>query len=166
MYASFMWYHADMIRIGGTEQVEGFRRPDVFQAGIRTENWPDVRGLSIQPQDELVAPGTRIAVGLTVARLNVELDGEVVGYVPHESVRIEGRSPLASAVVSLDLADAEKGTGIGYEVIIEPRKLIVRMAEVAVREFLQGAVPKFATEYKTNVERYLQAESTGLRRIS
>jgi len=155
-----------MIRIGGNEQVNGFRQPAVFQAGIRTENWPTIGGLTIEPRDDVIVPGTHINVGLATAGFNIDLDGKVVHYVVNEGVRIEGRSLLASAVISLDLAENETGTGIEYNVIVEPRKLVVRMAEVVIRKFLDDAVPNFAAEYRNNVEQYLQTDSPGMRRIS
>lgn len=155
-----------MIRINGNEQLEGFRRPDVFRAGVRTENWPEVGGLTIQPQEDIIVPETRITVALAAAGLNIVIDGKVTEYEMNELVRIEGRSSLASVNVSLDLSDTGEGTSIDYEAVVEPRKLFVRLAEPAVKEFLRGAVPKFAGDYRHNVENYLHAESAGLRRIS
>lgn len=153
-----MGYHADMIRIGGNERIEGFGRPDVFRVGIMTANWPEVGGLVIRPQDELVVAGTRIDVGMRAAGLAIHIDGQVAEYVRDELVMIEGRSSLAYALVGLNLADAPDGADVSYEVVIEPRKLHVRLAEVAIRQYLQDAVPRFAANYRDNVEAYLHAE--------
>ena len=161
-----MWYHADMIHIGGSEQVNGFGRPDVFRAGVLTENWPEVGGLTIAPREEVVTPATNINVGLAAAGLNIELDGTVTRFVPDTAIDIEGQLSLARARISIRLEDGKDGTLVGYDVQVEPRKLYVRLAEVAVREFLKGAVPRFAQEYRRNVADYLEAETSGLRLTS
>jgi hypothetical protein len=151
-----------MIRISGSEHVSGFRRPEVFRAGVMTENWPEVNGLSIHPHEDIVVPDTRITVSLAAAGLNIVLDGKVTEYQMNELVRIEGRSSLASVNVSLDLSDTREGTDIDYEAIVEPRKLFVRLAEPAIREFLRGSVPRFAQGYRANVQDYLIEARDGL----
>lgn len=154
-----------MISIGGQESIAAFARPDVFRAGVRTENWPQREGLTIKPHDQILTSDTRVDVGLVAAGLTIELDGEVTEFEINKLIRIQGESKLARADVRIALADNHdtEGTTVEYAILVEGRKLYIRVAEVAIREFLRGAVPRFAQDYKKNVEEYLH---TDLRRAS
>lgn len=149
-----------MIRIEGSERVEGFERHDVFRAGIRTENWPAQEGLLIRPHDEIVILGTQIDVRLAAAGISLGVDGEVTQYDTGGHLFIEGESSLVRVNVGIELDDTIdlNTTKVGYEVMVEAKKLHVRLAEVAVREFLKGAIPSFARAYSQSVGEYLQAE--------
>lgn len=154
-----------MISIGGQEHVAAFARPDVFQAGIRTENWPEREGLTIRPHDEILGNNTAVDVGLVAAGLTIELGGQVTEFEKNRLIRIQGESKLARADVSIILNDKadESGTTVEYTILVEGRKLHIRLAEVAVHKFLNIAVPRFVGDYKQNVENYLQ---TNLRSAS
>lgn len=150
-----------MIHIQGSERVTGFDSSDVFRAGIKTENWPVQEGLLIRPHDETVVLGTQIDVRLAAAGISLGVDGEVTRYDTGSHLFIEGESGLVRVNVGIELDDGIdlNTTRVGYEVTVEPRKLHVRLAEVAVREFLKGAIPSFARAYSQSVSEYLQAES-------
>ena len=155
-----MWYYAcTMIRMHGHEQIESFSPTEVFHAGIQTQNWPEREGLIIKPQDDIVRLDSRINVGMKAAGISITLDGFVTELAPDEIIRIEGESKLAwaSVMIGLDRDMDACGTRIDYEVNVEGRKLVVRMAEAAIRDFLQTAVPRFASDYRQNVATYLQA---------
>lgn len=155
-----------MIRIEGRQRVEGYKKPDVFRAGIKTENWPSAKeGLIISPRDEIVVPGTHVNVGLAISALSLDVDGVVTQYDTNNSLLIEGESKLIRASVAIELNDnfSSDITEVEYEVIVEGKKLHIRLAEVAVRDFLKHAIPSFARAYCGNVTEYLQAESVSTR---
>lgn len=148
-----------MIRIEGSERVEDFGRLDVFRAGTQTSNWPHEDGLIIKPHDEIVVPGTRIDVGLSM--LDIHVDGEVTRYEEGGLLLIEGESKLLRASVRIGLSDAKNAapTDIQYEVQVAGKSLPIKLAEVAVHKFLNQAIPSFARAYRQNVTDSLQAEA-------
>lgn len=140
-----------------TREWIGFPPDDVFRAGVRTENWPGVTGLVVEPDAEIVALGGLISARLNIPGVRLGLDCFVTEFEPGELVHIEGKSKTAHALLHFELAydEATNGTFVDYTFGIEPKNFLARAAAPLVEVFVAKAVPEFANGYRQNVTDYL-----------
>lgn len=145
-----------------TREWIGFGCEDVFRAGVRTENWPGVSGLIIEPSSEIISLGGLIRARLNLPGVRLGLDCVVTEFEPTNLVHIEGKSKTAQAILHFELEpdDSGDGTHVAYTFGLEPRSLLARAAAPVVEAFVHKAVPEFSAGYRQNVEDYLRGELT------
>ena len=141
-----------MIHISGSEHVS-FPPEAVFDAGIRAETWPHIEGLLLRPQENVLALGGLMRMGLTLHSLHVGLETEVTEFVQDKSIVMDGRNSLAAAHVAFHLEGDKSGIGteVFYKVELHPRSLATKLAERSIRQFVHASVPRFTAEYTANV---------------
>lgn len=150
-----------MVEVSGREYLD-FAPEEVFTAGIRAEVWPIVEGLLLQPQEEILALGGLMSVGLSMQALKIGLPGSVTIFEHGRTIVIEGESRLAAARIEFELANDRRhnGTQVDYALTVWPRSLATKLAEPAIRKFIAAAVPSFTTGYTKNVSNFLLKQVT------
>lgn len=145
-----------MINIQSNECID-FPSEDVFRAGMRAETWPEVKGITLQPSQEVLALGSILRFGLQAPK--IEIDGYVTQCEPSRLVMIEGESGLASVSIKFSLEDeGEDRTNVSYETSmgLKGRSVANKIAESAVKVFLAKTIPVFTTEYIRNITNLIQ----------
>ncbi len=137
-------------------------RRSVFEAGVIAENWPDIRGLRLEPQDDELKKGGKLVIGLDVPILSQDIEGTVVRFSRGKHIQIDGESHLGPVIVRFSLSDHEDGVGteIAYTLSVEPLGRRARMALMAVSQLVDRRLPEFVEAYRDNVHAHIEANGS------
>ncbi|GEM_PF-3168965 len=146
-----------MKRLSGCEYVELPRR-HVFEAGIQKCTWPKgLNGLEVEPDDDCLALGGLVRIGVTVASFKEVIESQVTKLDSAERIEIKGQSRRAEVAVGLALTDTDTGTQVAYDINMSIKGVTGHMFEPIVYRFLQSTAPEFIAQYKNNVVAYHQS---------
>jgi hypothetical protein len=172
-----------MVKIEGSQTIEGMSREDVFDAGSLAENLPkNLKLITLSPKDEILQNGTEIGVDLTIPKLpklprlpglpkqvadliaggQHSISAEVKKCEPGRLMLIEGESDIASTALLLKLRELRNGEGTEVthklEVNIKDLNLFLKRAvETILRVPMDLEVKLFSKQHIDNIIAYYEA---------
>ncbi len=161
-----------MLKLTGSQKIEGFRPREVFEAGARAENLPQLGSLALTvlKQQEKLEKDTEIGVdfnfptSLPGFSLPDSIKTTVKQCEPGELMRIEGVSEDETLAVMLLLELQKFQKGIGTEIthtleldyrVSRFKTLQLKAAELALRIPIELEVKEFSKHHVNNIKTYL-----------
>ncbi len=168
-----------MVKIKGSQIIEGMSPEDVFDAGSRAENLPKkLKLIKLSPHDEILQNGTEIGVDLVVPKLPVSIPGlgnklhipaEVVECEPAKHMYITGDSDIATTALLLKLRELKggKGTEIQHELEVtlnleDMNSILKRLVQTALKVPLNLEISAFSDQHIANIVSYYDAMAVQL----
>lgn len=174
-----------MVKLKGSQTIEGMMPEDVFDAGSRKDNLPqELRYLKLSAQDEILQNGTEIGVDLTIPKLpklpklpglpkqvadligggEHHIPAQVVECEPGRLMLIRGESNIASTSLLLKLHQLRNGEGtkVTHELDVNIKDLNVflkRAVETVLRVPLDLEVKLFSEQHIDNIIAYYETRA-------
>ncbi len=172
-----------MVKIEGSQTIEGMSREDVFDAGSLAENLPkDLKLIELSPKEEILQNGTEIDVVLTIPKLpklprlpglpkqvadligggQHSISAEVKECDPGRSMLIKGESDIASTALLLKLREKRNGqdTEVTHKLEVDIKDLnmfLKRAVETILRVPMDLEVKLFSKQHIENIIDYYEA---------
>lgn len=166
-----------MLKLTGSQEIQGFGPRDVFEAGARVDNLPQLGSLalSVAETEEKLQKGTEIGVyfnfptNLPGFSLPDEVTTKVTKSKSGELMRIEGVSEDETLAVMLLLELQKFQKGIGTEIthtleldyrVSRFKVLQLKAAELALRIPIELEVREFSKQHVENILTHLGSSPT------
>lgn len=142
----------------GFEYVPNYQPEDVFDAGIVASNLPSAHGFSVRPRGEVVSLGSKVDVGLKLAKIRIGAEALVTEFERGKTLRLDtpkNSDTAASLQFLLREDEQQPGTEVEYAINVEGRALYVRMAQSAINGFINKNTGSLVQAYRDNIINYL-----------
>lgn len=145
------------IVIASTGEISG-SRSDVFEAGTRTSNLPDLPSLKIDCDTDTLKESDQLRLRMNLARFGFSIVSTVKRCSPADGMLIEGESSVAAVYFHLGLMYDRTfdGTRIGYELGVTPKSLLSERTHKLFEYALRSTVTQFTNRCAENIIDHLQ----------